>query len=433
MAETDALQAEGSRFSVLGSDRQPDVPQLVDHLFRHQAGQLVATLTRIFGPQQLDLAEDVVQEALLRALRHWPYHGVPDNPAGWLMRVAKNCALDRLRRERRFAERHGELAAQLALAPDPADADEGELRDDMLRLMFTCCHPAISREAQVALTLKTLGGFGVPELARAFLAPEPTIAQRLVRAKKTIRERGVPFEVPGAADLPARLGALLEVLYLLFNEGYGAAQGEELLRRDMCAEAIRLAAIVAQHPACDTPTTHALLALLLLLAARLPGRTGAAGDLLTLAEQRRERWDRTLIARGLAELGRASQGDALSPYHPQAAIAALHALAPAYDQTDWVAILEQYDLLMTLAPSPVVVLNRAVALAELRGPQAGLQAIEPLRPSLAGYHLLHAVAASLHQRAGQPAQALSCYRRALELAANEAERRFLARKIDSFG
>lgn len=402
------------------------IPQLVDHLFRHQAGQVIAMLARMLGPQQLDLAEDVLQETLLKALRHWPYRGVPSNPAAWITRVAKNHALDLLRRERNHEQ------PQLAepAAPTPAiEADE--LPDDMLRLMFTCCHPAISREARVALTLKALGGFGVPELARAFLVPEATIAQRLVRAKKTIREQRIALELPAPHELPARLDSLLDVLYLLFNEGYGAAQGDTLLRCDLCAEAIRLTAIVVRHPACDTPRVHALLALFLLQAARLPGRTDAAGDLLVLEEQDRSRWDRRLIALGLAALDRATSGPDLSTYHLQAGIAALHAVAPSYAATDWPQILAQYDALAAITPDPVVALNRAVVLAIVAGPSAGLAALEQIRtqPGMPGYYLLHASSCAFHQRAGRPRQALADYQRALALTANAAERRFLQRKI----
>jgi RNA polymerase sigma-70 factor (ECF subfamily) len=414
---------------------QTTVPQLIDHLFRHQAGQIVATLTRIFGPQHLDLAEDVVQETLIKALRQWPYRGVPENPAAWIMRVARNHALDLIRRERSLQDKQAQLlllAERRPSAPDPADELlDSELHDDMLRMIFICCHGSIRREGRVALTLKTLGGFGVPELARAFLVPDSTIAQRLVRAKRTIRELGLPFAVPEAAELPERLDAVLDVLYLLFNEGYSAHQGEDLVRHDLCAEAIRLASIVARHPAGAAPKVHALLALMLLQAARLPARTDECGDLLLLEQQDRGRWDRRLIALGLGELDRAASGDELSTYHLQAGIAACHALAHSYAATNWPRILWLYDALAELAPSPVVALNRAIALAMVAGPEAGLAELARVeqQPGMPGYHLLHASFGALWQRAGDPARAASAYDRALGLAATEPERRFLRRRI----
>jgi RNA polymerase sigma-70 factor (ECF subfamily) len=409
------------------------IPGLVDHLFRHQAGQVVATLTRIFGPRQIDLAEDVVQETLLKALRQWPYRGIPDNPGAWIMRVAKNHALDILRREHALRGKQERIAA-LAALDDPATPTEildCELRDDMLRMMFTCCHPTIGREARVALTLKTLGGFGVHELARAFLTHEATIAQRIVRAKRTIRAQRIPFAVPDADELPARLGSVLDVLYLLFNEGYSAHAGENLVRHDLCAEAIRLTSLLATHPAGDQPAVHALLALMLLQTARLPARTDAAGDLLLLDEQDRGLWDRTLIDRGLRELERSACGDELTEYHLQAGIAACHAVAPSYAATDWPRILADYDELVALSASPVVALNRAVALAMVAGPHAGLDALDQVGnlPGLAGYHLFHATRAELLRRIDDQAGALESYRRALEHVATEPERRFLMRKI----
>jgi RNA polymerase sigma-70 factor (ECF subfamily) len=414
-------------------EQHDSVPQLVDHLFRHQAGQVVATLTRIFGPQQLDLAEDVVQETLLKALRQWPYRGIPNNPGAWIMRVARNQALDILRRERALRGKQEQVAALAALADPTASPEilDCELRDDMLRMMFTCCHPAIGREARVALTLKTLGGFGVPELARAFLTHEATIAQRLVRAKRTIRAQRIPFEVPDAAELPARLDSVLEVLYLLFNEGYSAHAGENLVRHDLCAEAIRLTSLLADHPAGDQPAVHALLALMLLQAARLPGRTDAAGDLLLLEEQDRALWDRALIGCGLRELERSASGDQLTEYHLQAGIAACHAVAPSYAATDWPRILADYDELAALSASAVVLLNRAVALAMVAGPRAGLDALRRVAelPGMASYHLLYATRAELLRRTGDDTSALESYHLALNYVTTQPERRFLLRKI----
>jgi RNA polymerase sigma-70 factor (ECF subfamily) len=375
----------------------------------------------------------VVQETLLKALRQWPYRGIPDNPGAWIMRVARNHALDVLRREHSLRGKHQQLAALAALddPATPAEILDCELLDDMLRMMFTCCHPAIGREARVALTLKTLGGFGVHELARAFLTQETTIAQRLVRAKRTLRTQRIPFAVPDAAELPARLDSVLDVLYLLFNEGYSAHAGENLVRHDLCAEAIRLTSLLADHPTGDQPAVHALLALMLLQAARLPARTNAAGDLLLLEAQDRALWDRRLIDRGLRELQRSACGDELTEYHLQAGIAACHAVAPSYAATDWPRILADYDELMALSTSPVVALNRAVALAMVRGPRAGLDAVDQVGelPGMAGYHLFHATRAELLRRTDDEAGALESYELALDHTATDPERRFLMKKI----
>ncbi len=420
--------------SVSGATQLPVVPQLVEHLCRHQAGQVVATLTRLFGPQHLDLAEDVVQETLIKALGQWSYRGVPENPAGWIMAVARNQALDILRRERRFQDRQAALVALSEERNDDpavlATLSDDMLRDDVLRMMFTCCHPAIAREAQVALTLKTLGGFGVAEIAHAFLVSEPTIAQRLVRAKRTIRTERIPYRVPDAADLPTRLDAVLDVLYLLFNEGYRASHGDALVRHDLCDEAIRLTVILAAHPASDRPNVHALRALMLLHAARLPARTDADGDFLLLETQDRTLWDRAMIGAGLDALARSACGDVLTAYHLQAGIAACHAVAPSYAATDWPRILSQYDDLMAVAPSPVVALNRAVAVAMVRGPEAGLAAVETVRtmPGMASYALLHATIGEFHQRLGDTAAALAAYDDALSLTLTKPERRFLLHK-----
>jgi len=291
----------------------PQVPQLVDHLFRREAGRMVAALTRVLGAENLSLAEDVVQESLVQALRTWPFRGVPENPGGWLMQVAKNRALDLLRREANLARKEEAIRGWSAalVADDPEEA-----MDDQLRMIFICCQPAVPREARVALTLKTVGGFGVPEIARAYLAKEATIAQRLVRAKRKIQEIRPPFEVPPPAELPAALDSVLEALYLMFNEGYAAAAGEELVRQEVCAEAVRLVRLVAEHPALDVPKAHALAALLLLQAARNPARVDPEGNLLLLCEQDRSLWDQPKIAAGFHHLDRAARGPELSVYQP---------------------------------------------------------------------------------------------------------------------
>lgn len=395
-----------------------DVHQLVDHLFRREAGRMVAGLTRIFGPAHLDLAEDVVQEALLQALRTWPFRGVPDNPAGWLVQVAKNRALDALRRNASLAGKEEAIRTWAA-----ARHQEETQMDDQLRLIFICCQSAVPAEARVALTLKTVGGFGVPEIARAFLAKEATVAQRLVRAKHRLRQARPPFEVPPPRELPAALDSVLEVLYAMFNEGYSTHRGEELVRRDVCHEAIRLARLVTRHPALDTPKAHALAALLHLQGARLAARVDSEGNLLLLSEQDRSTWDRGMIAAGFHHLDRSARGDELSVYHLEAGIAAGH----IGEETDWREILRLYDLLLELKPSPVVALNRAVALAMVEGPEAGLAALAPIR--LDDYYLLPATEGELQARAGHPHRAAEAFYRALEMTCPDPVRRRLNERL----
>ena len=410
---------------------------LVDDAFRHHAAQIIATLTRFLGPERMTLAEDAMQETMIKALHHWAYRGMPDNPRGWLLTVAKHQALDILRREQTLQTRYGDIQRDAALFPRVDELErvtdwlDSDLRDDQLRMMFICCHPALSREAQIALTLKILGGFGVPEIARAFLLPESTIAQRIVRAKRTIRTRNLPYTVPESNELPERLDSVLDVLYLLFNEGYSAHQGDDLIRHELCAEAIRLASILVEHPAGDVPGAHALLALFLLQASRLPARLDADGEILLLEEQDRSRWDHRLIVAGLSELTRSANGDTISPYHLQAGIAAAHATAPNYAATDWPSILEQYDDLLRLTPSPVVALNRAVALSMVAGPGAGLVEVERIRalPGMDAYYLLHATTAELQRRAGHTTRAIEHYRRAQSFTTTAPEQRFLARRL----
>lgn len=406
------------------------VPQLVDHLFRREAGRMVSTLTRVFGPENLTLAEDVVQEALLQALRTWPFRGVPDNPGGWLLQVAKNRALDALRREANL-ERKGEEIRTWAASLSPASPEESEALDDQLRMIFICCQPAVPKEARVALTLKTVGGFGVPEIARAYLAREATVAQRLVRAKRKIEEAKPPFAVPPPAELPEALDSVLEVLYLMFNEGYAASSGEDLVRQDVCAEAVRLARLVAGHPATDAPKAHALAALLLLQAARNPARMDSEGNLLLLSEQDRGLWDRRMIAAGFHHLDRAAQGTEISSYHLEAGIAACHAGAPFPEETDWPYILSLYDALLAVKPSPVVALNRAVALAMVEGPDAGLAALREIRdhPAFADYYPLPVTEGELHARAGRTDEAARCFEEALGRVCPEPVRRRLRERL----
>lgn len=402
------------------------VNTLVDHLFRRKYGQMIAVLTRIFGLENWELAEDVVQDTLLQALRQWSYGGVPENPDGWLMQVAKRRAIDALRRQ-------SNLRRKLALIDSPDDPDPGQvsafdasLGDDQLTLLFLGCHPSLAPEVQVALLLKTLCGFGVSEIARAFLLSEATIAQRIVRARRRIKT--LTFELPDERELHQRLNGVLAVLYLLFNEGYNASHGENLTRAELCDEAIYLCTLLVSHPLGQTPRVHALLALMWLQASRLPARTTAEGDLLLLVEQDRSQWDRAAIQRGVAHLRQAASGAELTEYHLQAGIAACHALAPSYAETDWESILFYYDQLLALQPSPVFALNRAVALALVEGMDAGIEALDRIT-ELDDYYLRLATYAALYERDGQLARAADYYRRALRVTANLAEQNFLQRKL----
>lgn len=419
------------------SDRQ--AIESVDHLFRKQAGQMVATLTRILGVEHLELVEDSVQDALLHALKRWPYHGVPDNPRGWIVQVAKNRALDRLRRRGTWARKSREWAARLedldrvGMPSTNARATYArELADDQLQLVFMCCHPQLGRDAQVALTLNLVGGFSAQECASAFLTRRDTMAQRLVRAKRKLRTADVHFELPTAEELPERLDAVLEVLYLMFNEGHGAHQGADLVRRDLCHEAIRLALLLADHPVTGTPVTDALVALLLFQGSRLDTRVDEAGDLLLMAHQDRSLWDRGLQRQGALFLARAGRGDELSRYHLEAEIASCHALAHHFDATDWLRILECYDELYARHPSPVVELNRLVALAQVNGPEPALAACTRLLESrLADYYPAHVLRGELLADSGQPAEARSALEQARALTASQPMRRHLDRRLAS--
>ncbi|MGC3961213.1 MAG: sigma-70 family RNA polymerase sigma factor [Verrucomicrobiota bacterium] len=412
-----------------------DISHLTDHLFRHEAAKLVAVLAGIFGIERLQLAEDVVQEAMMRALQTWPYYGVPKNPAAWLTQAAKNLALDTIRREKNFHEKQPQVIAHIEQLPGESEvgspAFETEIKDDRLRMMFVCCHPLISREDQVALTLKTLCGFSPPEIARAFLTTEAAIAKRLTRAKQRIREAGIRFEIPEGDELARRFDAVLQSLYLLFNEGYKASSGEALIREDLCQEAIRLTQLLAEHPAGNQPKTHALLALMLLNAARIPSRTDNDGNLLRLQEQDRSRWHHPMIARGMFHLAHSAAGSELSEYHLQAGIAACHCAARDYAATDWGHILELYDRLIEFDDSPVVALNRAVAVAEIHGPQAGIEAVGVIQnlQSLESYYLLHAVLGEFEIRLNHPRAAAGHFRKAMQLAEIKSEQAFLAKRL----
>jgi len=400
----------------------------------------MATLIRVLG--DFDLAEEAVADAYVTALEHWPEHGIPANPGAWITTTARNRAIDRIRRARRFADRAPVLArdaafddeARATALMDAAEDDMEPIPDDQLALIFTCCHPALAPESAVALTLRTLGGLTTPEIARAFLVPEATLAQRLVRAKKKIREAGIAYAVPGGDRLADRLGSVLQVLYLVFNEGYNASSGDALIRRELCAEAIRLARVLASLLPGE-PEALGLLALMLLTDARRPAREGPGGELVRLEDQDRSRWDGARITEGEALVERALRAGRVGPYQLQAAIAAVHDGAATADATDWPQILGLYEVLVRVSPSPVVALNRAVAVAQVRGLEAGLAAVDALAAdaALAEYRFFHATRADLLRRLSRWGEASDAYRRALDLSPNGPERAFLERRISEVG
>jgi RNA polymerase sigma factor (sigma-70 family) len=406
-----------------------DTHRAIEAVWRIESARLIAGLTRIV--RDVGVAEDLAQDALVIALERWPQTGIPNNPGAWLMATAKHRAIDRLRRiklsERKHEELGREFEAQQERAVVDLDAALDDVGDDLLRLILIACHPVLSPEARVALTLRLLGGLETTEIARAFLVPEPTVAQRIVRAKRTLREARVPFEVPRGAELAARLSSVLEVIYLVFNEGYAATAGDDWIRPALCEEALRLGRILAELVP-QQPEVHGLVALMELQASRLRARIGPSGEPVLLLDQDRARWDQLLIGRGLAALERAERlGGALGPYALQAAIAACHARARTPEQTDWAAISALYDALAQIAPSPVVELNRAVALAMAFGPAAGLELVDALtsEPSLKGYHLLPSVRGDLLARLGRLDEARAEFERAAALTRNVRERELL--------
>jgi len=406
--------------------------QDIDALYRREWGPILATLIRRLG--DFDVAEEALQEAFAAAIEQWPTQGAPDEPVAWIVQTAKHKTIDRLRRGSLYSEKLGALSDIVAIERSEGTADAPSIPDDLLRLLFTCCHPALAIDAQVALALRTLGGLTTEEIARAFLVPVATLAQRLVRAKKKIRDADIPYRIPDAAELPERLEAVMAVVYLIFTEGHAATYGDSPIRSDLCAEAIRVARLLVRlFP--ESNEAAGLLALLLLTDARRQARLDAEGEIVPLEEQDRSRWDREKIAEGQASLEAVLRGGTLGPYALQAAIAAVHARAERAEDTDWREIAALYALFVQVAPSPVVELNRAIAVAMADGADRGLPLLDAIEAGgqLVDYHLLAATRADLLRRAGRSREAAASYRRAISLTSNDAERRFLERRLREVG
>jgi RNA polymerase sigma-70 factor (ECF subfamily) len=416
----------------------PEIHRVIDAVWRIESGRIVAGVARIV--RDVGVAEELAQDALVSALEQWPESGVPDNPGAWLMAAAKNRAIDKLRRSKLLERKHEELGRELEAKQNMASADfentmGDDIGDDLLRLIFVSCHPVLSPEARVALTLRLLGGLTTDEIARAFLIPEPTVAQRIVRAKRTLSEARVPFEVPGRSELAARLSSVLGVVYLIFNEGYTATAGGDWLRPALCEDALRLGRILAELAPAEAEV-HGLVALMEIQASRARARVGPSGEVVRLAEQNRTHWDRLLIQRGLAALERAERlGGMRGPYALQAAIASRHARAVTFEETDWASIAGLYDALSQLSPSPVVELNRAVALSMAFGPQAGLELVDALasEPSLKNYHLLPSVRGDFLEKLGRFDEACVEFSRAASLTQNARERDLLLERAKTCG
>jgi RNA polymerase sigma factor (sigma-70 family) len=410
---------------------------VVDHLFRREAGKMVAHLTKLLGLGRLSLAEDVVQDTLLQALQVWPVHGFPENPSAWLMRVARNRAIDVVRRDRHLETVAPELRYLAELdsgGAEPQPASEQEIQDDQLRMMFSCCHPELSTEVQVTLILKTLCGFSVAEIASALLAGEDSIEKRLGRARKLLRESGTFVEVTAISDIPARLEAVYQAIYLLFNEGYHGSQSEATIREDLCYEALRLALLLTEHPQTARPKAFALVALFCFDAARLAGRVDDEGYLIQLENQDRSRWDRALIGHGFDYLARSASESEVGEIHLEAAIASIHSGAEIYSDTNWQRIRELYDVLYRMKPTAVVALNRAIAIGQVAGPERGLAELDaiPGRDKLKDYPFYPAARGEFHRLAGRRDEARRCFETALQLARNPAEARFFKRKLEAY-
>jgi RNA polymerase sigma-70 factor (ECF subfamily) len=405
--------------------------QLVDHLFRHEAGRLASVLTRLLGFDRLDLAEDIVQDTMVQALRSWPFGGIPDNPRAWLYRVAKHKALDVVRRENSFRHISSELSHDYQQSLERMVDEyflEDEINDSQLRMLFACCHPAIPPESQVAMCLKILCGLSVKEIAGAFLTAPDTVEKRLHRAKEKIRTSQIRLEVPAGPQLAARLHLVLKSIYLLFNEGYNSTHPARLIRRDLCAEAMRLGLLLSEHPRTASPAGSALLALMCFQAARFEARTDASGAIVLLADQDRAQWNQELIRKGRQYLHRSAEGAHASEYHLEAGIAMLHCTAASYEATDWLTVLHYYDLLLARNPSPVVALHRAVALANVEGPLVAIEEVVALS-GLDNNQYYHAILGELYQRNGQLEPARQHYQRARQLTSSTAEQDLLSRKL----
>jgi RNA polymerase sigma-70 factor (ECF subfamily) len=413
---------------------EQEIPRLVDHLFRREAGKMVSYLTRIFGFSRLNLAEDVVQDTLLKALEVWPFHGIPDNPSAWLMRSARNRAIDIIRRDNRFRLATPELTHLLRLreeAGGEGPIPEKDVQDAQLRMMFSCCHPALTLDSQVVIILKTLCGFSVSEIAHALLTQEDSVEKRLGRARKTLRETGSFVELPDSADIPARLEAVYQAVYLLFNEGYHGSRSDRKEPEDLCYEAIRLALLLSEYPQGQKPKTYALLALLCLHAARLRGRVADDGSLIQLEFQDRSKWDPFLMGQGFQYLEKAWEGRLVSEYLVEASIAGLHGEAKTYEETDWGRILELYNLLYHLKPTPVVALNRAIAVGKAKGPEEGLAELSNISDAekLKDYPFYPAALGEFHLLAGRPKEAEAYFAEAAQQSRNESEKLFFERKL----
>jgi len=417
---------------------QNSVHAHVDHLFRHESGKLVSILTRIFGADNLELAEDVVQESLAEALTQWTYKGTPDNPSAWLFKVAKNKALNIISHEKLRTRYASDVAHFLKSewTAEPALEhifSEGQIQDDQLRMMFTSCHPSISADSQVALTLKTLCGFSIPEIAKAFLTTDENVNKRLVRAREKIREDKIPFEVPEGKFLEARLDTVLQTIYLLFNEGYSASMGKDLIRFELCEEAIRLSEIIAGHEVLQNKSNvYAILSLMYLNASRFKSRTDSQGNILTLAEQDRSLWDRALMQKGFAYLEKSTDHKSLSIYHILAAISAYHCSASDFVSTDWKSILHLYDNLVLIDPSPLILLNRAIAVSKVHGAVQAIDELEKIKksPSLANYHLFYSTQAEFYIQANDFRKASSSLEKAIDLSPLPVEKELLKKKLD---